>query len=120
RRLLTPAEKLARDRERLVQYARRLRRAAPDVTMLRRDVERLAERLSAGLARGMDQRERRLAASRMALGHLDPTQVLARGYSIVRDADGRVRVSSAGLAAGETLDVTFSEGGAVVKVRETR
>ena len=54
------------------------------------------------------------------LGHLDPTQVLARGYSIVRNADGHVRVSSAGLAVGEALDVTFSEGGAVVKVRETR
>lgn len=120
RRLLTPAERLARDRERLAQYARRLKRAAPDIAMQRRDVDRLGQRLSAGLARGMDHRERRLAALRTALGHLDPTQVLARGYSIVRDADGHVRVSSVGLAVAQPLDVTFSEGGAVVEVRETR
>ena len=88
--------------------------------MRRRDVERLGEGLSAGLARAMDLRSRRLAALRTALGHLDPTQVLARGYSIVRDADGHVRISSAGLAVDQPLDVTFSEGGAVVKVRETR
>jgi exodeoxyribonuclease VII large subunit len=54
------------------------------------------------------------------LGHLDPTQVLGRGYSIVRDADGHVRRSSAGLAPGDVLDVTFSEGGAETTVRGTR
>jgi exodeoxyribonuclease VII large subunit len=120
RRLLTPGQRLSRDRERLTQYARRLARAAPDIATGRRDLARLRERLAAGLARGMDHRGRRLQALRTALGHLDPTQVLARGYSIVRDADGHVRISSAGLAIDQALDVTFSEGGAVVKVRETR
>jgi exodeoxyribonuclease VII large subunit len=120
RRLLTPAERVARDRERVAQLARRMRRALPDAGVARRELARAAQRLSSGLARGVAERARRLAALRTALGHLDPTQVLARGYSIVRNADGHVRLTSAGLAPGAPLDVTFSEGGATVTVREPR
>jgi exodeoxyribonuclease VII large subunit len=57
---------------------------------------------------------------RNALGHLDPTQVLSRGYSIVRGPDGHVRRSSAGLARGDALDITFAEGAASAEVRDTR
>jgi exodeoxyribonuclease VII large subunit len=120
RRLLTPAERIARDRERVAQLARRMRRALPDMTLARRELARAAQRLSAGVARSVAERTRRLGALRASLGHLDPTQVLARGYSIVRDADGHVRSSSAGLSSGAALDVTFSEGGAAVTVREPR
>jgi exodeoxyribonuclease VII large subunit len=142
RRLLTPAERLSRDRERVAQFARRLRvatageqnlrrlalgslaprlaRALPDVALERRAAARLGEQLSGALTRGLRERERRLAALRSALVHLDPTQVLGRGYSIVRDADGKVRQASAGLAPGDALDITFSEGGAGVTVRQPR
>jgi len=97
RRLLTPSQRLGRDRERLGELARRLRRAV-DVPALRRDLERVARHLA----------------------HLDPTQVLGRGYSIVRDPDGHVRSSSAGLARGSELDITFAEGAAGVTVRDRR
>jgi exodeoxyribonuclease VII large subunit len=120
RRLLTPAQRLERDRERLLQTARRLRRAAANVDLHRREVARLRERLHAAFARSAESRTRRLAAARTALGHLDPTQVLARGYAIVRDANGHVVMAARSLAAGDALDVTFSEGGAGVTVRETR
>ena len=99
RRLITPAERLARQRERLAQLARRLRRDG-QLTL--------------------QARTQRLAALRTALGHLDPTQVLSRGYSIVRDAAGHVRASSEGLAAGDALDIRFARGGAAVKVTEPR
>ena len=120
RRLITPGERLARDRSRMAQLARRLTRAMPDLVIARRDLGRFAQRLSGAGARTLNDRERGLAAARTALGHLDPTQVLARGYSIVRDADGRVRRSSRGLASGQALDITFSEGAAAVTVREPR
>jgi exodeoxyribonuclease VII large subunit len=120
RRLLTPAERLARDRERLAQFARRLRRSLPDVAGERREFVRVTQRMSSALHRAVERRERELAALRASLGHLDPTQVLARGYSIVRDSDGQVRRSSAGLVSGQPLDVTFSEGGAEVAVRQAR
>jgi exodeoxyribonuclease VII large subunit len=99
RRLLTPAQRLERER---------------------RGLESLARRMAAAARRGLQDGGRHLAALRNALSHLDPTRVLARGYSIVRDADGGVRRSSAGLAPGAALEVTFSEGGAAVTVRETR
>jgi exodeoxyribonuclease VII large subunit len=120
RRLLTPAQRIAHDRERLAQHARRLQRALPDIGAERRDIARMARRLSLGAARVAGERARHLAALRASLGHLDPTQVLGRGYSIVRGADGHVRRSSSGLAVGDLLDVTFSEGGAETAVRRTR
>ena len=120
RRLLTPAQRIDRDRERLAQQARRLRRALPDIAGERRDIARAARRLAAAAARIAADRTRHLAALRASVGHLDPTRVLARGYSIVRDAQGHVRRSSAGLAAGDRLDITFSEGGAEAEVRSAR
>ena len=63
-------------------------------------------------------RRLRLAGLRTALGHLDPTQVLGRGYSIVRDDAGHVLTSSKRLAPGDALDLTFAEGGAAVSVRQ--
>ncbi|HET7401091.1 MAG TPA: exodeoxyribonuclease VII large subunit, partial [Usitatibacter sp.] len=112
------AQRLARERERLLQAARRLRRAAANVESHRRELERMRERLHAAFARGSDSRTRRLAAARTALVHLDPTQVLARGYAIVRDANGHVVVASRTLATGDALDIAFSEGAARVTVRE--
>ena len=120
RRLLTPAERIARDRERVTQLARRLRRALPDVAAGHRTTARLGEQFAGALARGMRERRRHLEQLRASLVHLDPTQVLGRGYSIVRDADGRVRTASRGLASGDALDITFSQGGAAVKVHEPR
>ena len=97
-----------------------MRRALPQVAGERRDVDRLSMRLRQALARALDQRARRLAALGTALGHLDPTRVLARGYSIVRDAQGHVVLSAKRVAPGDALDIAFSEGGAGVTVRETR
>jgi exodeoxyribonuclease VII large subunit len=99
RRLLTPTERLERSRERVQQLARRLRR----------DVQLVLER-----------RAQRVRSLRTALAHLDPTQVLSRGYSIVRDAAGHVVASSAQLSRGDAVDIRFAEGGAAAEVRETR
>jgi exodeoxyribonuclease VII large subunit len=68
----------------------------------------------------MRERVQRLVQLRAALSHLDPTQVLERGYSIVRDSAGHVRTTSAGLAVDDPLDITFSQGGAAVTVRKPR
>jgi exodeoxyribonuclease VII large subunit len=122
------ARRLARDARRNVEtraqrldaLARRLLTPAQRIERERRGLAGLARRMSAATRRGLSDGSRHLAALANALSHLDPTQVLARGYSIVRDANGHVRRSSAGLATGDPLDVTFSEGGAGVAVRETR
>ena len=73
-----------------------------------------------GAARAQRDRRARLEATGASLGHLDPTQVLARGYAIVRDARGAVVRSGAVLARGDALDLAFAEGGARVTVDEPR
>jgi exodeoxyribonuclease VII large subunit len=121
RRLLTPAERLARHRERVGDLARRMKAALGRELRLRRSsLEALQPRMRRALPRTLREREQRLVALRTALAHLDPTQVLGRGYSIVRDAQGHVRITSAGLARGDCLEITFSEGVAGVTVRDPR
>jgi len=99
RRLLTPAERLARHRESLASQARRIRHAVANQLALRRA---------------------HLEARARALLHLDPTRVLARGYAIVRDAGGAIRHSSAGLIPGARLAIDFSRGGAEAEVTQVR
>ena len=106
--------------QRLDGLARRLLTPSQRIERQRRELTALARRLSVATRRGHADGVRHLATLRTALGHLDPTRVLSRGYSIVRDPDGHVRRSSAGLAAGAELDVTFAEGGAAVTVRNPR
>jgi exodeoxyribonuclease VII large subunit len=121
RRLLTPAQRLARNRERVGDLARRMKAAlARELRLRRSSLEALQPRMRRALPRTLREREQRLVALRTALAHLDPTQVLGRGYSIVRDAQGHVRITSAGLARGDCLEITFSEGVAGVTVRDPR
>jgi exodeoxyribonuclease VII large subunit len=54
------------------------------------------------------------------LSHLDPAAVLERGYSVVRDASGRIVRRSATLSPGDLLDITFAEGGADARVERAR
>jgi exodeoxyribonuclease VII large subunit len=142
RRLLTPAERLARGREQVAALARRLglqarqamglrtealrglaprlRGAAPDPGTARLDLLQHARRLAAVASRSLRDRRSRLASAAASLTHLDPTQVLGRGYAIVRSSDGTVIRSGATLARGDTLDLTFGEGGASVTVETPR
>jgi exodeoxyribonuclease VII large subunit len=101
--------------------ARRMKAAlARELRLRRSSLEALQPRMRRALPRTLREREQRLVALRTALAHLDPTQVLGRGYSIVRDAQGHVRITSAGLARGDCLEITFSEGVAGVTVRDPR
>ena len=99
RRLLTPAERLARHGARVAE---------------------LAGRLSASIARLVRDRRARLASASAGLAHLDPTRVLARGYAIVRNAQGAVVRSSQQVVPGDAIDVRFAEGGADANVTRTR
>ena len=47
---------------------------------------------------------------------LDPQRVLERGYTITRDADGRVLTRLAAVAPGSSLIVEFADGTATTRV----
>lgn len=85
--------------------------------------ERLAtvkQRWQRAMSRSLEQRRVRLTSMQQHLQHLDPSQVLARGYSLVRDAKGNIVSSSQQVTEGGALDITFAQGGAGVVVREKR
>ena len=62
-----------------------------------------AERLRTLPARELGAAERRLDDVRARLTLLDPQHLLARGWSITRDAAGRVVRSAGDVTAGDTI-----------------
>jgi exodeoxyribonuclease VII large subunit len=98
----------------------RLRGQRPDVLRLQEQQTDHARRLNAAVKLTLDRHDARLVALQQHLQLLDPQQVLARGYSMVRDAQGNIVVSSGRIALGEKLDITFAQGGARAVVQEKR
>jgi exodeoxyribonuclease VII large subunit len=98
--------------------AQRLRAASSDFARLQDRKTSLAERLDKAMRVAQAQRLVRLDNTAQHLILLDPTKVLARGYSMVQDASGSV-VSDAGqLAIGAELRITFAQGWARTEVKE--
>jgi exodeoxyribonuclease VII large subunit len=100
--------------------SRRLLAASPDVATQQQRQAELAVRLRVAAQRLLSERQARLDTLAQHLSYLDPRQVLARGYSLVQDEQGRVVVDSAQLKAGDELNITFARGSARVGVREAR
>ncbi len=96
----------------------RLRGMRPDILRLREQQANQARHLNAAMRRTLDRHDARLLALQQHLQHLDPQQVLARGYSMVRDAQGNIVASSERIAPGDKLDITFAQGGARAVVQE--
>ena len=140
RRLVHPAQQLQRQTRQLNQLqqrmqralayrkqqqhwqwqslAQRLRAAGSDFARLRDQQGNLAQRLVKAMRAMQAQRTGRVENLAQHLILLDPKQVLARGYSLVQDANGGV-VSDAGrVAVGAELRITFAQGWARTEVKE--
>lgn len=80
---------------------------------LRREMERCAraaQRLGAAGEHLVQRRTERLAALAIHLQHLAPQAVLARGYSITRDTEGRILRAVDETEAGEEISVELAIG----------
>jgi exodeoxyribonuclease VII large subunit len=66
--------------------------------------------------RGTRAADARLTLAAARLRALDPKRVLERGYTITRDADGRVLTRLTGVTEGSTLSVEFADGTATTRV----
>ena len=140
RRLVHPAQQLQRQTQQLNQLqqrmqrafayrqqhqrwqwqslAQRLRAASSDFARLQDRQTNLAQRLVKAMRAGQAQQLARVDNAAQHLILLDPKKVLARGYSMVQDANGTV-VSDAGqLAIGTKLRITFAKGWAQTEVKE--
>jgi exodeoxyribonuclease VII large subunit len=97
--------------------ARRLVHPADRMRASGQLVAQLSARLASANARLLDGAAARLERLRTGLSGLDPTAVLARGYSITRNAAGQVLRDAAGAAEGERLHTTLSKGWIESEVR---
>lgn len=118
RRLVHPAQRMQQQAQLLGHLQQRLRMARPDLARLAQRRAELARRLQGAARQRLEQYAGQLDALRQHLVHLDPQQVLARGYSLVRDPEGRLVTRSADVDVGAHLTITFARGWAGAEVRE--
>ena len=140
-RIAVPAERLARHRQTLALLATRLAAAALRQSRCRRDTltglqlrldrvrvdtaaprNRLAllrQRMTASLRLDAKRRQHRLDVCASALALLNPDATLARGFSIVRDAEGRIVRDSRQLQPAATIGLRFAHGTAQATVSQT-
>lgn len=97
----------------------RLERGRPRLEDHQRAITRLSQTLDRAMMSGLAQRRRRLAALSQTLEALGPRSVLERGYSITRDAQGKIVKNGLDLKVGETLQVEFGRGSAQARVLAT-
>ncbi|WP_454683704.1 exodeoxyribonuclease VII large subunit [Ancylobacter moscoviensis] len=76
----------------------------------RERVNGLHARLAPCLRRAQDERRRRLRSVEQLMQALSYKGVLARGYALVRNADGEPVHEAAGLGAGDALEIEFRDG----------
>jgi exodeoxyribonuclease VII large subunit len=93
-----------------LQRALRLLSPAQQLAQLRQAADRLRQRLSAALAQRFALRRAELNGVQGRLSTLGPDATLARGYAIVRRADGAVLRSTADAAPGDALTVRVADG----------
>lgn len=118
-RLQTALKSNLRDQSwRLQAVQQRMQAVQPDMTpFMNRQLE-LDRRLKELMHRTLERHDQHLTAVQQHLQHLDPHQVLARGYSMVRDENGAVVVDGTALALGSALQLNFARGWARVEVKD--
>jgi exodeoxyribonuclease VII large subunit len=101
------------------ELSARVRRAAPRIDAGEGQLQRRASALASGARHLLHGRQARLQTLAARLQALDPRAVLARGYALATDADGRVVTDASRLAAGDLLRLRFARGGARTRVEQT-
>ncbi len=96
--------------EHLSQVHRHFLRARPELAPHHRHVERLAERLKLQGKQNIMLHRAHLTKLEALLSSLGPQATLARGYSIIRDAHGRLVHSANQLEQGKAFTVLLVDG----------
>ncbi|MDR2788791.1 MAG: exodeoxyribonuclease VII large subunit [Candidatus Accumulibacter sp.] len=105
---------------RLARIGQRLRLARPDTQARRARLERLGDRMRGAWIAGRDRKMALLSRLDAGLSHLDPRAVMARGYSLVRDAEGRIVRDSRALEPNVLITVSFHAGRAKARVTQVQ
>jgi exodeoxyribonuclease VII large subunit len=76
------------------------------------------DELVSGIKALLEDRSRRVELASRELLAASPEAVLARGFSVVRSAEGRALRDSSSLRPGDRLEISFSRGSAAAEVLE--
>ncbi|HVC11925.1 MAG TPA: exodeoxyribonuclease VII large subunit, partial [Burkholderiales bacterium] len=118
RRLVHPAERLRASHRLLEQLTARLATAmAHRLEAAHIRLGAAAPRLGHALVRRVEGTAGRLERLRASLASLDPSAVLARGYSLTRNARGELLRDAEHVAEGERLTTTLARGWIESEVR---
>ena len=143
RRLVSPAERLARQRTHLQQLSVRLASAGarpvrdararfslvqmrwqrwrPDLAAHQAQLDTLSQRLDAALLRQHERQSARIGTLAARLEVLSPQRTLERGYAAVLDAQsGRAVRSPSSLKPGRRLTVHLAEGAADIALADVQ
>lgn len=113
------ARGLRRHRERLNRAALTLRHCVPRTERHGGYLGLLAQRLHAALRVQQQRRLNAIENMTAALAHLNPEATLARGFSIVKDAAGQVVTDVASLHPGQTVKLHLARGEAAASILGT-
>ena len=86
----------------------------------RRHLDNLALRLQGRVEHLLTARRARLTAVQGLLDSLNPESVLARGYAIVRGADGKVLTDAAQAQPGSSIEAKLARGSVTAEVKEVK
>jgi len=105
-------ERAERARRALEPLRARLERGSPRARVERwtRTTVALGARLTPAIQQRATRAESQVASLARGLEALSPVAVLARGYSVVRDGEGRAVRDAEQLAAGDSLSVELARG----------
>ena len=119
--LQDPAAMVEDRTNQLLQSEQRLHDAMPRGLARRsQELDREARRLEGVGERLLRPYEASLARSAASLDALSPLRVLARGYAVARDKDGKVLTNAASVQVGQDIDVMLGSGELTARVTETR
>ena len=110
--------RLQRAMQRQLEHARfrhatldvHIARLRPNLSAAQAQLTELGRRLQHAGAALIDQRQLRIDTLAAHLGHLGPESVLARGYAIARDAQGRVLRSATEVTTEALVDIQLAQG----------
>ena len=97
--------------------ARRMKASRADPTVLQREHRECARRLHHAMGRALQAAADLLRRTEAHLKHLDPRQVLERGYGIVATSSGKIVRDSDEIANGDELRLTLARGWAAARVQ---
>jgi len=99
-----------RQRLELLRRSRTLSEASFFVDVRRMEIDRLSDRLSAGITAALGEKRTRLTVGEAALRAMSPLKVLNRGYLVAENKEHQLVRSAVQLRKGDSLTLRFADG----------